>query len=115
MEALNSFIPYISIASFQVQYYSEALPTTVCVGAYTPKRYGQRRVKYLPKVPMWRLEWDSNLRSSRRKAPNLPPSYHTPLNAVSSTTSAKGIAKLDALSIFKHHTMMLYKDQASSN
>jgi len=28
-------------------------------------------VKDLPKVPTWWLEWDSNLRPSRRKAPNL--------------------------------------------
>ena len=29
-------------------------------------------MKDLPKVPQWRLEWDSNLQPSRRKAPNLP-------------------------------------------
>ena len=40
------------------------------------KRYRQLRVKDLPKVPTWRLEWDSNLRPSGRKAPILPLSYH---------------------------------------
>src|SRR6218665_674912 len=32
--------------------------------------------KDLSKVPMWRLEWDLNLRPSGRKAPNLPLSHH---------------------------------------
>src|SRR6218665_372102 len=35
-------------------------------------------MKDLPKVPTWRLEWDSNLRPFGRKAPNLPLSNHTP-------------------------------------
>src|SRR6218665_72723 len=44
-----------------------------------PKRYRQLRVKDLPKVHTWRLlEWDSNLRPSGRKAPNLPLSHHAP-------------------------------------
>ena len=30
--------------------------------------YGQLQVKDLPRVSTWRLEWDSNLRPSRRKA-----------------------------------------------
>jgi len=55
---VNSFIPDISIAPLQVHYYSEAFPTT----ALKPKRYTQLRVKDLPKVPMWREEWDLNLR-----------------------------------------------------
>jgi len=37
---------------------------------------GQLWVKELSKVPAWRLEWDSNLRPCRRKAPNLPVSNH---------------------------------------
>src|SRR6218665_1563863 len=60
---------------------SEALSTTVlilyCVGVNTLKRYRQLRAKDLLKVPMWRLEWDLNLRPSRRKVPNLPLSHHT--------------------------------------
>ena len=32
----------------------------------------------MPKVPTWWLEWDSNLRPSGRKAPNLPLSHHVP-------------------------------------
>src|SRR6218665_176103 len=44
--------------------HSEALPTTV--GVNTPKRYGQLRVKDLPKV----ITWDSNQRPSRLKEPN---------------------------------------------
>src|SRR6218665_2460931 len=35
-------------------------------------------MKDLPKVPTWRLQWDSNLRPSGRKAPNLPLSHHAP-------------------------------------
>jgi len=39
---IHSFIPAISIASFQVLYYSEALPTTARIGllyrSFTPKR-----------------------------------------------------------------------------
>src|SRR6218665_2278183 len=46
------------------------------VGVNTPKRYRQLRVKDLPKVPTWRLKWDSNLRLSRCKAPNLPLRHH---------------------------------------
>ena len=51
---------------------SEAFPTTAIdtVGVYTPKRYRQLQVKDLPKVLTWRLEWDSNLRPSGRKALN---------------------------------------------
>src|SRR6218665_1172445 len=40
------------------------------VGVNKPKHYRQLRVKDLPKVPTWRLEWDSNLRPSGRKALN---------------------------------------------
>src|SRR6218665_910346 len=36
----------------------------------------QLRVKDLPKVSTWRLEWVSNMRPSGRKAPNLPLRYH---------------------------------------
>src|SRR6218665_3604874 len=43
-----------------------------------PKCYWQLRVKDLPKVPMWWLGWDSKLRPSGRKAPNLPLSHHAP-------------------------------------
>ena len=35
-----------------------------CVGVNTPKRYRQLRVKDLPKILMWQLQWDSNLRPS---------------------------------------------------
>ena len=47
-----------------------------CVEVHTPKRYRQLWVKDLPKVPTWRLEWDSNLRPSGRNGPNLPLSHH---------------------------------------
>ena len=43
-----------------------------------PKRYRQLRVKDLPKVRTRRLEWDSNLRPSGRKAPNLPLTHQAP-------------------------------------
>src|SRR6218665_2983413 len=77
---IHSFIPDISIVPLQVHYYSQALPTTAsigyCVGVNTPKCCRQLRVKDLPEVTTWRLEWDSNLRPSRCKAPNLPLSHH---------------------------------------
>ena len=40
--------------------------------------YRQLRVKDLPKVPTWRLEWDSNLRPSGYKAPHLPLCHTAP-------------------------------------
>jgi len=49
------------------------------VAVNTPKRYRQLWVKDLPKVPTWRLEWDSNQRPSRRKVMNLSLSHHAPL------------------------------------
>ena len=42
----------------------------------TSRRYRQLWVK--PKVPAWRLELESNLRPSGRKALNLPLSHHGP-------------------------------------
>ena len=47
-----------------------------CIGVNTPKRYRQLWMKDLPKVPTWRLEWDSNLRLSGHNGPNLPLSHH---------------------------------------
>jgi len=37
-----------------------------------PKRFRWLWVKDLPKVPTWQLKWDSNLRPSGLKSPNLP-------------------------------------------
>jgi len=65
-----SFILDISIAPLQVCYYSKALPTTaliLCL-SFIPKRHRQLRVKDLPKVLTWRLEWDSNVQPSACKA-----------------------------------------------
>ena len=42
------------------------------------KRYRQLRLKDLPKVPTWQLEWDLKLRPSGRKAPNLPLCHYAP-------------------------------------
>src|SRR6218665_2571630 len=44
----------------------------------TLKRYRQLQMKYLPKVPTWLLESDSNLRPFGRIASNLPLSNHAP-------------------------------------
>jgi len=44
--------------------------------SFMPKRHSQLRVKDLPKVPMWRLEWDSNPWPLGRKVSNLPMSRH---------------------------------------
>ena len=49
-----------------------------CVGVDTSKRYRQQWEKDLPKIPMWQVKWDSNLRPSGHKAPNLPLSHHAP-------------------------------------
>jgi len=46
--------------------------------SFTPKRHGQLRVMDFPKVPMWLLERDSNLRPFGRKVTNLPMSHHSP-------------------------------------
>ena len=48
-----------------------------CVKVNTPKRCRQQRVKDLPKVLTWQIEWDPNLRPSGWKAPNPPLSHHT--------------------------------------
>jgi len=45
---------------------------------FTPKRHRQLWVKDLPKVPTWRLEWESNPWPFRRKASTLPKHYHAP-------------------------------------
>src|SRR6218665_3609023 len=37
------------------------------------------RMKDLSKITTWQIEWDSNLRPSRCKAPYLPLSHHTPM------------------------------------
>ena len=72
---IHSFIrihlfPVISIAPFQL------------CQSFTLKRHRYLRAKDLPKVHMWRLEWDSNLRPSARKAANLPLSHHAPQQRV---------------------------------
>src|SRR6218665_1063702 len=55
-----------------------SIETLILCRSSHAKRYRQLRVKDLSKVPTWRLEWDSNLRPSGRKAPNLPMNHHTP-------------------------------------
>jgi len=66
---IHSFIQAISIAPLQVHYYSEALPTQhgYCAGDSRRSATGNCELD-LPKVPMWRLERDSNLRPSGRMA-----------------------------------------------
>jgi len=49
-----------------------------CVGVNMPKRYWQLWVKDLPKVPTGQLYWDSSLRPSGPKEPNLPLGPHAP-------------------------------------
>jgi len=49
------------------------------VGVNMPMHYRQLRVKDLLKVPVQRIECDSNLRLSGRKAPNLSLSHHVPM------------------------------------
>jgi len=75
-----SLILDISIAPLQVHYYSEAAPDysidTVLELTHRSITGNYKTVKDLPKVPMWRLEWNSNVRPSEHRAPNLPLSNH---------------------------------------
>ena len=49
------------------------------------KRHRQLQVKNLPKVPTWRLEWDSNPWPFGRKAANLPMSHFAHCNSSKSS------------------------------
>src|SRR6218665_3692963 len=77
--------PY-SVSFIHIEYFSSSplllrgTPDTaqILCRSFTSKRYRQLRVKDLPKDPTWWLEWNSNLRPSRRKAPNLPLRHHAP-------------------------------------
>src|SRR6218665_791313 len=51
-------------------------PDTARILCFTTKRQRQLRVKDLPKISMWRLKRDWNLRPFGRKASNLPMSHH---------------------------------------
>src|SRR6218665_626783 len=53
-------------------------PTTALILCrnYMLKHYRQLCVMDLPKVPMWWLEWDSNLQPFGCKAPNIQPKIH---------------------------------------
>ena len=64
------FIHFYS-ASLSMNHSEVRLHHSYCVGVNPPKRYGQLRLKDLPEVLTWRLEWDSNMRPSGRKAQNL--------------------------------------------
>src|SRR6218665_538351 len=59
--------------------------------------YRQLQVKDLPKVPTWRLEWGSNLRSCRCKAPNLPLSHHLLPNYQSRDTFSTSTSDFELL------------------
>ena len=69
-------------------FYSASSSTLILRGApgtarilcrsFTPKHHRQLRVKDLPKVPTWRLEWNSNTRPFGQKETNLPMSHQTP-------------------------------------
>ena len=67
MYCIYPFLAFLSAWTFQKR---SRLHHWYCVGVNTPKRDRQLRVKDLPKVLTWRLELDSNLRSSAQKAPN---------------------------------------------
>jgi len=78
-------------APSQVHYCSEEHPTTVhgyCVGVNTPKHYKQLRVKDLPNVPTWWLEWESNPPDARHRT------YHW------ATTPQKWLVQSTALYIY---------------
>src|SRR6218665_1743144 len=65
---------YFYSASSSPLLLSSALDTAriLCRG-FTPKRHRQLRVQDLPKVPMWRLEWDTNLQLKVIDSTNAPP------------------------------------------
>src|SRR6218665_2416195 len=76
---IHSFTP------LQVHYYSRSAPdkARILCRSFTPKRHRQLQVKDLPKVPMWRLEWDSNPpRPSSRMASTLPMRHHHDIDVV---------------------------------
>ena len=78
---LHSFIYscYFYSASTSPQLLRGAPDTArILCRSFTPKRYRQLWLKYLPKVPAWRLEWDSNPRPFGRTVTNLPMSHHAP-------------------------------------
>jgi len=61
-------------------FYSRGAPnySVDTVSELMPKHYRQLRVKDLPRVPTWWVDWDSNLQPSGCKAPKLPLSHHAP-------------------------------------
>ena len=77
---IHSLIQAISIAPFQVHYYSEVLTThaRILCQNFTLKRHRHLWVKDLPKVPMWRLERESNPWPFGRKASTLPMRHPCP-------------------------------------
>ena len=77
----HSFTPDISITPLQLQ--RPRLQQRYCVRVNTTKCFRQLWVKDLPKVPTWRLEWDSNLRPYGRKTPYLPVSHYAPHHSLS--------------------------------
>src|SRR6218665_2722654 len=75
---VHSFVPDISIAPLQVHYCSEVLPTTarILCRSYHAEALQTTVGEGLAQGPY--VEWDSNLRPSGPKAPNLPLSHHAP-------------------------------------
>src|SRR6218665_184266 len=83
---IHSFIHsgyFYSIAPFQTHYYyttqRRSRHSTDTVAEFHAKCHGQFRVKEFSKGPTFRLEWNSNRRTSGRKASTLPMRHHTPL------------------------------------
>ena len=96
---------------------------TLCQ-SFTQKGHRQLRVKDLPRVPMWRLEWDSNWRSSGWKAPNLLMSHHALRYTPSFWTQAETLliwqqlAKVDLGSLtwkYLHPNLLPFRPRSESN
>ena len=75
----NEWSP-ISYVRYKLHFHSFIQAISIAPLLLRRSRYSRYcvRVKDLPKVPTWRLAWDSNLSPSGRKAPNLPMSHYAP-------------------------------------
>ena len=94
---IHSFNSY-SASSIPLLLRSAPKITLILCGNFTPKRHRQLRVKDLPKVPTWRLEWDSNPRPSGYgiDSTNAPPrpTIHSLLSILTKSIRSHAVANI---------------------
>src|SRR6218665_95609 len=80
IEEFNCFTPVIKSEDFCSASSSPLLYSEAYTAIHTVTELTRRSVagKNLPKVPTWWLKWDSNVRPSGHKAPDLPLSHRAP-------------------------------------